>query len=401
AQLHNYGISQCSQEHFEQIRGEKWAKEYAIKEVGCYACPLQCSHYYRVKSGPYAGLMGEGYDFGSMYGFVYSYSSANLAFAMAAVTFCNNNGLDATEPAYIISWATDCFKRGLLTLKDTDGLELDWGNEPVALELLKKITYRQGFGNLLAEGVARASRKLGGEAAYLAQTIKGRVVEESSVRAYYGHALAVATATRGDDHLKGYPIFESMGLSPAMSKKFWGNEQAGNRATPEGKAPMVTYYRHICTLMDSLGTCKFPSRWMQPLDGLNEDDYAALVSSATGADFNARKLFETAERIYTLEQCYNVRLGKSRKDDTLPEMYFKEPMNSGPLKGYKHDRDKFNGMLDEFYDIWGWDRKTGIPRRDTLERLGLKDVADELEQRGFPVKRGQPARKRAQRKLAK
>lgn len=378
AQIHNYNVSQCPPEHFEQIRAEKWTKDFCVKEVGCHGCPLQCSHYYQIKNGPYAGLRGEGYDFGSMYGFVYSFGSANLAFAMAAVTYCNNNGLDATEPAYLMAWATDCFKRGLLTLKDTDGLELDWGREDVALELLRKMTYREGFGNLLAEGIARAARTLGGEAQYLAQTIKGRVVEESSVRSNYGHALAVATSTRGDDHLKGYPIFESMGLPPTVSKKFWGNTSAGDRSSHQGKVPMVTYYRHICTLMDALGTCKFPSRWMQPLDGLTEEDYARMVSAATGVNFTGQDLLRIAERIYNLEQCYNIRLGKSRKDDTLPEMYFQEPMNAGPLKGYQHDRQKFEAMLDEYYRHWGWDQETGIPKRETLEKLGLSEVADNL-----------------------
>ncbi|MBI4332209.1 MAG: aldehyde ferredoxin oxidoreductase family protein [Chloroflexi bacterium] len=377
-QLHNYSVSQCGSEHFEKIRAERWTRDFCVNEVGCHGCPLQCSHYYRVKEGPYAGLFGEGYDFGSMYGFVYSYGSSNLAFAMAAVTYCNDNGLDATEPAYLMAWATDCFKRGILSRKDTGGLELDWGKEDTALELLRRITYREGFGDLLAEGIARAAATVGGEARYLAQTINGRVVEESSVRSNYGHALAVATSTRGDDHLKGYPIFESMGLPPGISKKFWGNASAGDRADHRGKAPMVTYYRHICTLMDCLGTCKFPSRWMQPLDGLAEGDYARMVSAATGMDFSARDLLQIAQRVYTLEQCYNVRLGKRRRDDVLPEMYFKEPMNAGPLKGYKHDREKFEQMLTEYYQHWGWDTATGIPTKETLEKLGLCNVADEL-----------------------
>ncbi len=373
-QIHNYNISQCPPEHFEKIRGEKWYRDYCTKEVACHGCALQCSHYCKVSDGPYAGLAGEGYDFGSMYGFVYSYGSSNLAFAMAAVTYCNNNGLDATEPAYLMAWATDCFKRGLITTKDTDGLELDWGREDTALELLRKMTYREGFGNLLAEGIARAAASLGGQAAYLAQTIKGRVVEESSVRSNYGHALAVATSTQGDDHLKGYPIFESMGLPPAISRQFWGNISAGDRSDHRGKAPMVTYYRHICTLMDALGTCKFPSRWMQPLDGLTEDDYARLFSAATGIEFTGKDLLKAAERIYTLEHCFNVRLGKRRQDDILPEMYFAEPMNAGPHKGYIHDRDKFQEMLTEYYEVWGYDPETGIPRKETLERLGLSDV---------------------------
>jgi aldehyde:ferredoxin oxidoreductase len=382
-QLYNYSVSQCPSSHMEQISGERWADEYVVQTTGCHGCPMHCTHPCRVTQGPYAGLTIGGCEYGAITGYVYAYGSPSLAFGMKAVQYCNENGMDAAEPSYVIAWATDCFKRGIIDEKDTDGLVLEWGDEEVGLELLRKITQREGFGDMLAEGLGRAAQRLGRGSEYYAQTIKGSFSQENPTRAAYGLALASATSTRGADHLKGYPLFERRGFPSEMSRKFWGNPKAGDPFSHEGKAPMNTYYRHICTLMDTLGSCKFPSRWFAPTEGLTEEDYARMTSAATGIEMSAQDLMTVAERIYNLEHVYNVRLGMRRKDDTLPEMYFKEPFNTGPLEGHVLEKEKFDRMLDEYYQYWGWDVETGIPMRKTLERLDLKDVADELERRGL------------------
>lgn len=380
--FHNYSITQCPPEHIEQINGEKWAREYVTGNTGCYGCPIHCGHRCEVKTGPYAGLAANGFENGAMTGWVYGYGSSSLPFAMRAVEWCNDNGLDSAEPANVIAWATDCYKRGILTDADTGGMKLDWGDEAVGLELLRMITYRQGLGDILAEGMGGAAGKIGRGSEYYAQTIKNAFSAEGPTRAIYGMALSSATSTRGADHLKGFPLFERRGYSPELGMKFWGHPDSANGLSPEGKNAMNTYYRHICTVVDALGTCKFHSRWMMPLDGLTEEDYVDMFNAATGSSWSSRDLFLAAERIYTLEHCYNVRLGMDRKDDTIPAMYFEEPMNTGPLKGHKLDRAKFEKMLSEYYAYWGWEVATGIPTRATLARLGMEDVADELDRLG-------------------
>lgn len=389
-QLHNYSLTQCPESHVEKIAGEKWMREYVTRNLGCHGCAVHCGHYSVIREGPYAGLSTEGFEFGAITGFIYSYGSSSLPFGMEAVRLCNDLGIDASQPGDLLAWATDCYKRGLLTPEETGGLELDWGNEKVGLELIRRMAYREGLlGNLLAEGMGKAARLLGRGSEYYAQTIKGKFSHEYSTRASYGRALATATSTRGADHLKGWPNFEDLGLSPEVSLKMWGDPRAGDGRSHKGKVLMTTYYRHICTLVDSLGTCKFPSRWICPMDGLDEGDYSRLLAAATGFDFTAEELMTTAKRIYTLEQAFNIRLGFCRKDDTIPEMYFKEPFNAGPLKGYMLKKENFNEMLDEYYRHWGWDVDTGIPTGETLEALGLEDVARDLENRGLlpcPVK---------------
>lgn len=383
-QLHNYNITQCPESHVEKIAAENWVAENVTRNTGCHGCALHCSHYSVIKNGPYAGLSTEGFEYGAITGFIYSYGAASLPFGMEAVRLCNEYGIDASQPGYLLAWATDCQKRGLLGPEESDGLNLDWGDEKVGLELIRRMTYREGYlGNLLAEGLGKAARMLGKGSEYYAQTIKGKFSQENSTRASYGRALASSTSTRGADHLKGWPNFEDQGVPPEIAVAWFGDARAGDGKSHKGKTLMNTYYRHICTLMDSLGTCKFPSRWMCPMDGLDENDYCRLLSAATGMDFTVEELMTTAKRIYTLEQAFNIRFGFSRKDDTIPEMYFKEPFNTGPLKGHILKKKNFNEMLDEYYRHWGWDAATGIPTRETLDSLGLKDVADDLDGRGL------------------
>ncbi|MBI2934488.1 MAG: aldehyde ferredoxin oxidoreductase family protein [Chloroflexi bacterium] len=374
--LNNYNVAQCSEDHYRQICPEEWAR-YLQSLRGCHGCPLHCQHFAAVKEGAYRGVAGGAYEFGSFQPYLNSYGSSSIPFAMAATQFCNDYGIDGSEPGMLLAWATDCFKKGIITRKDTDGLVLDWGDQATALKLLRRIVYREGFGNILAEGLWRAARKLGPDAQELAQTIKGRPSVEGVVRASYGCALASATSTRGGDHLKGFPHLEFLNPAPETSMKFFGHPQAGNRSSPEGKAGMTVYGKNIYTLIDMLGLCKYHSS--PPLVPINEADYAAMLSAATGFDLSPGDLLVAAERVYNLEQAYNIRLGLSRKDDSLPSVFFNTPLSNGPLKGFVLQRPAFEKMLDEYYAHRGWDVNTGVPARATLEALGMPDVADALE----------------------
>lgn len=378
--LNNFNITQCSESYFEQISGEKWAKDFIDRQTSCYGCEVQCGHYASVKSGPYAGLAGDGFEYGTFGSFCQWYGSSNLAFAMAAVKYCNDNGMDGTEPGMLLAWATDCYKRGILTKADTDGLELDWGDEKVGLELLRKMNHREGFGDLLGEGLAGAARRLGRGSEYFAQTQKGRPCFEGNVRTSYGCAAGSMLSTRGGDHLKGWPYWEFSAPPAEASIKKWGHAGTGNFRSGEGKAPMTVYGQSVNTIIDSLGTCKFHTRLS--LDGLNEEDYTRLAALATGVNFTVPEMLTISERIYNLEQAFNNRVGVTRKDDRLPDMYYDIPLTGGPYDGQTIvTREGIEKMIDDYYALRGWDMKTGVPLRKTLERLGMRDVADDLNQR--------------------
>ncbi|MDZ4247097.1 MAG: aldehyde ferredoxin oxidoreductase family protein, partial [Dehalococcoidia bacterium] len=380
AHQNNMNITQCSPDYYEKIKGENAAK-YFTSVTGCHGCEAHCGHHFKISEGNFAGLSAGGFEFGIAQVILMWYGSPSYELALAVSHYCNENGMDGSESGVLLSLATDLFKHGIITEKDTDGLVLDWGDEKVVMTMLPRIVKRQGFGDLLAEGVYRTAHKLGEEAEKYAYTIKKRVSIEAPARATYGCALASATSTRGADHLKGWPYPEVAGLSPEVSRKLWGNTNTTNGRSHEGKAEMTIYEHAIFVIIDALGMCKFHSR--PPLDGLNEDDYARLVSAATGVDFTGQDLIEIANRIYNLEQAFNVREGLGRKDDMLPEKFFTEPLNSGPNKGFMLEKDKFEAMLDDYYNARGWDVNTAVPLPETLEKYGLEDVARELKNRGL------------------
>ncbi len=259
-------------------------------------------------------------------------------------------------------------------------LYMDLGGDRHVEECLAVVFWNNTL-NLLADGCMRAAKKIGRGAEYYAMHIKGMEIPAQDGRSQQSMGLAHATSSRGADHLKGFPSFERRHLSPEMGQKYWGNPHVVDPRSPLGKVPAGVYYRLMCTLADLLGVCKFVGRWFNPLDGLDEKEYAEMTSAATGVDFSADNLLDICRRVYTLEQVYNNRLGLTRKDDTIPQMFFKEPFNTGPLKGHVLKEENFQKMLDEYYEYWGWDKGTGIPTRKALESLDLADVAKELNRR--------------------
>ncbi len=368
AHQNNYDIAQCSEDYYHGIRPEEWAK-YLEHNQGCHGCPVHCRHFASVKQGAYQGVAGGGYEFGCFQAYLNWYGSPSIPFAMAATQLCNDYGMDGSEPGMLLAWATDCYRKGILTEKETDGLKLEWGDQATALQLIRKMVYREGVGDLLAEGLWRASQKLGPDAARLAYTIKGRPSVEGNVRASYGCALASVTSTRGGDHLKGWPHFEFLGPSPSQSEKQWGHPDAGNGLSPEGKIAMTVYGKNFYTLVDMVGLCKFHSS--PPLVPINENDLASMLSAATGIEFDGGALLTAADRVYTLEHVYNIRCGWKRTDDTLPQEYFSRPLSNGPLKGFQLEKDKFEKILSEYYQYRGWDSETGIPTAARLKELGI------------------------------
>ncbi|MBM2832660.1 MAG: aldehyde:ferredoxin oxidoreductase [Dehalococcoidia bacterium] len=377
AMLRNFNESQCSDEYLEKVSGDHWAENYAVSTSGCHGCSLHCKHFATIRNGPYAGLATECSEFGTISPWTYWYGSGNVEFAMAAANYCNDYGMDATEAGMLMAWLADCMQRGVLTGKDASGLAVDWGDEKAALELMRLIVQREGIGDLLAEGLYRAARSFGPEAQKYAYTIKGKISVEGNPRGIYGCALATTTSTRGADHLKGWNWLEILSASPKMSERYFGSPHTSDSRTPLDKGKETIFVQHMCTLMDTVGACKHQSH--PPLDGATAEDYARLVSAATGHEMSGDDMMATAERIWNQEKAFNIRAGARRHDDSLPKRYYEVPINKGPLDGFQIEKEKFEAMLSEYYELRGWDPESGFPRRATLERLGLQDVGSELE----------------------
>jgi aldehyde:ferredoxin oxidoreductase len=362
-------------EEWEKLSWEAFNDQYALRQSGCLGCPISDQHVYCVPEGPYA-TYGYAPEYGTTYPFTSKLGCDNLAASLKLCTICDQLGIDTHSCGGTISFAMEAWERGLLSAKDTDGLDLSWGNADAVIQLVKKIASREGFGNILAEGSKRASREIPGSEVCLVET-KG--LECSSyypgVHENKGAALAFATAPIGGSLHRGTNRGRVPGqLSPRV-KKILGEEAtkgAANHQSYEGKGVAVAIDNDFYAAYNSLESCLHLCGHSK---GLDEHDLARLFSTLTGLEMDGDGLMKVGERIFNVEKAFNLREGMRRKDDTLPERFFVEHVGPSGTTGI--NREKFEAMLDEYYLIKGWDRE-GFPTEAKLRELNLTDIADQL-----------------------
>ncbi len=270
----------------------------------------------------------------------------------------------------------ECWQRGLLTVEDTGGLDLSWGNVDAAIQLVRMIAYREGFlGNLLAEGSQRASQQIGGSEVCLCTTkgmeCSGYFPGEGS--ANIGH-LGWATSPVGGSLHRGTSwglLKDHSRVKNAMSEEVF--QQRLDKDAYLGQGAGLSMTQDFFATIDSVGTCMFLSAFGG--DVLNLDDLAWLFSAATGVKMDGDELLKAGERTFTLEKAFNVREGFGRKDDTLQERFFVEKETPYGRTGV--NKAKFQVMLDEYYQFRGWDEE-GIPTRKKLDELNLSYIAEQI-----------------------
>jgi aldehyde:ferredoxin oxidoreductase len=305
----------------------------------------------------------------------------NLVAALKAIELCNKYGMDTMSTGVIIAFAMECYEKGLITKKDTDGLDLTWGNHEAIVKLVEQMARREGIGNLLAEGSRKAAEKLGGGAEEFAMHVKGMEFPLHDARGMKGHGLAIATSNRGACHLQVETddMFEGQ-LAPdiGIDEKTFPKEHRDRLYAGPEKVKLVKIIADLFATFDSLVICKWTT---YPCGGYKTQTLADVVAVATGWNFTIDELMETGERIFNLCRAFNIREGITRKDDKLPKR-FSEPLPEGPYKGETFSEDVFKRMLTQLYKLRGWDEKTGVPTRKKLEELELGYVADNLETLG-------------------
>jgi len=257
----------------------------------------------------------------------------------------------------------ECFEKGILTLEDTEGIELRFGSEKAMLTMIHKIGKREGLGNLLADGVKRASEKIGHGSEEFAMHSKGMTFAGHSARGLPGFGLGYATGPRGGSHHDGRPTGERTGLVP--------------RETFEGKGEYTVRINHFMIYTDSMIICHLAEAIWGPLDV--SEWCVRAVNVATGMQYSLEDARQTAERIWNLMRAFMVREGFRRKDDKLPKRFMEEPIPRGPSQGMVISRENLDKMLDEYYRFRGWDLKTGIPSPEKLINLGLEDIAQDMK----------------------
>ncbi|MBA7671486.1 hypothetical protein ES703_79644 [subsurface metagenome] len=305
-------------------------------------------------------------------------------FVIKMNAYCNQLGLDIDNAAGSIGWATECYQRGILKKEDADGLELEWGDAGVILELTRKIAYREGFGNILGEGCAHAAELLGRESDYYAMHMKGQDLYEV-IRGSIGWGLGACVSTRGGGHTTGAPILETFpGLDdPELAQKVYdGVTTANNPTAYEGKAKLVGYFEKLHRICNSLGICHMVTNTMSP-KGLGFPEIGELYSAATGRETTESDLRKAAARMLNVEKAFNLlNTNFGRKDDYPTPRDLEEPIPTGSMKGWKLERKDWDKLLDDYYEMNNWDKETSFPTRRCLEELDLKQIADDLEKVG-------------------
>lgn len=363
-------------EGWEKLTSEVFEDRYAVRHKGCFSCLTACSHVYQVKEGPYA-TYGYACEYGTTYPFTTKIGSDNLAAALHIATLCDQLGLDTHSCGATISFAMEAWQRGLITAKDTDGLDLSWGNVDAVIQLVRKIAYREGFGNILAEGSRLASRQIEGSEVCLVET-KG--LDCSSYYPGVGGirlGLAFATAPIGGSlHRGGSGVLVTGGITKLV--KILGKElaqRASDTRSYEGQGAVLAVDNDFYAAFNCIEACWFVCHDSATTDNLYVDDLAWLISSATGLQIDGDGLMKVGERVFTVEKAFNLREGLRRKDDTLPERFFVEKVTPEGTTGI--NRAKFEKMLDEYYKFRGWDRE-GFPTKEKLEELNLSYLANQL-----------------------
>jgi len=349
----------------QKIDGDALREQYLLKGRACFNCPGACDRYSVVKDGEFKGIRVGGPEYFTIVSFGSKCGNDNLASILKANELSNLYGLDTASTGGIVGFAMECYEKGLIDKRDTDGLDLSWGNYESILELIRKIAFREGFGALLADGVKQAAKAIGRGAEKYAIHVKGMDCVTIDPRALKVYNLRYAVATRGADHLRisvlGAYGLDSLPLDEAARK--------------------LKYWQDIVAVPDAMGFCKFPYIFFSGSPEITVKKALTLAtklySSATGIHLTESQVIAVSERIATTERAHNARLGIRRRDDTLPRRFLEEPLPEGPKKGSVYDI--LDPLLDEFYKANGCDTQTGIPTRETLTRLGLEDIAQDLE----------------------
>jgi len=360
----------------EKISGELLYDKHVTKLKACFSCPVHCSRYYKVKSGPFAGTQGEGPEYETLVSFGSRCDNNNLESILYINNLCNQYGLDTISTGGVISFAMECYEKGLIKKENANDLDLSWGNYQSIIDLVEKISIHeqiaqigkeipqkllQNLGSILAEGVKKATQYIPNSGHY-ALEIKGLEVAAQGVRGIKAMGLGWAVSSRGADHLRAFPIAESL-WSEKDAEEIFGTKDAANRFAYKGKAKLVKWTEEFSAITDCLEMCKIVA---MPLK-LSMSSFAEITSALTGIKFSEQDLFTIGERIVNLERIYNLKMGLTYKEDRIPDRYRLEPVPEGNSKGETLDLDK---MLPEYYQLRGWNEK-GIPSRNKLDELGL------------------------------
>jgi aldehyde:ferredoxin oxidoreductase len=347
----------------ERIDGRN-LKSYVVRNITCPRCVVHCKAEVELKEGKYKGFRGGRPEYETVIDLGALCGLADPEALMYLSNLCNILGVDTISTGSVIAFAMDLYDRKILSREQTEGIDLAWGNAEAMEQIMNGIAVREGIGDILAEGVLRAARRIGKGAERYAYHVKGVELYGSDPRGMMGTALSYAVSMRGGDFTSVYPVPEFR-YTPERAEGEFGTRKAVDRMATVGKGALVRYCLIVSSIIDSLGICKVPALTIAGNFDLEKE--TRLVRALTGLELTKDRLLFIGERIVNMEKLFNLRFGATPELDTLPEKFLNEPIGEGPSTGAKVD---LKPMVQDFYKIMGWDEQ-GVPLPETLAALNL------------------------------
>jgi len=334
------------------ISGEYIKDTYMEKRIACRGCPVACGKTVAIPHGDAGGRTVKMPEYETIYSLGSMLENDDIVSIMNANTVCDDLGLDTISMGVTLSFVAECLEKGIVTESEL-GYPVRFSDGEHLTELLKKTAKREGVGDILALGSKKIAERFGKEASRYLYEVKGMEIAGHSARGLRMMSLGYATSSRGGSHHDARPVYSEPGVDPGF----------------DGQAEYVVKCQHNTAVGDSLVMCRF--LYERAFGMAISEKLVKAVSLVTGWDLTLDELELTGERIYNLERIINTDRGVRRSDDTLPYRVMHEPIGDGPAKGRYCPPDILDEMLDVYYDLRGWD-KDGVPKNDTLLRLGLE-----------------------------
>jgi len=337
-------------------------REFGTGMEGCFNCPIKCKKKICIDDAPWhIDSMYGGPEYETLVSFGSNLLIDDLKAICKAHEICNRYGIDTISTGATVAFAMECFENGLLTLEDTDGLQLEFGNVEAMLTLVGKIASREGIGDVLANGSRKAAEIIGKNAGQYAMQVKGLELPYHSPRFNQGLSIHYSVHATGADHVTGVIDNALPGLMDNWDRISVAENMPTTELSPR-KARMAYELGLYKEMPNYLGVCSFVP-W-------NITELRDAVEAVTGWPATTWKLIKAVERGITLMRIFNLREGFTRDDDRLPQRFHTAP-KEGPLKDVRIDPKAHAEAVEITYQLLGWDQN-GVPTRACLTALDLE-----------------------------